>query len=74
MIKMETKAELLKQLGFSDKFVNEVENTPVENNYEDSANVFTCFDTYDTSELDLTSIIIEKTEIPINLTAVYTTE
>lgn len=74
MIKMETKAALFKQLGFSDKFINEVENTPVENNYEDSAKVYTCFDTYDTSELDLTSIIIKKTEMPINLTAVFTTE
>lgn len=64
---METKETLLKNLGFSDGFLKELGNNPYDNNFENSDKMFTCFDTVDTGELDLTSLIIEKTEVPLNL-------
>lgn len=71
---METKETLLKNLGFSNEFLKELGNNPYESNFENSDKIYTCFDTLDTSELDLTSLIIEKTEEPLNLSFVCVTE
>lgn len=71
---METKETLLKNLGFSDEFLKELGNNFYDNNFENSDKIHTCFDTLDASELDLTSLIIEKTEEPLNLNLVCTSE
>ena len=68
---METKEKLLKDLGFSDEFLKEIRENKYENHFENTNNFHIDFNTFNTKELDLKSLIIEKTETPLNLNAVY---
>lgn len=71
---MESKNKLLKDLGFSDNFLKVIENHQHDLVIEDSDNLYHCFDSLPPQEMDLTSLIIEKTEIPLNLSTFCSAE
>jgi len=71
---MESKNKLLKDLGFSDSFLNEIENNQNDLVLEDSDSIYRCFDSLPPQEMDLTSLIIERTETPLNLSTFCSAE
>jgi len=71
---MDTKSRLLKDLGFSDDFINVIEKSSFDSNIDNSDSVFPCFDSINVGNSDFTSLIIEKSEEPLNLNAVYSIE
>ena len=71
---MESKETLLKKLGFSNEFLKEIENNSQGGNFENLDTINKCFDSLDSTELDLTSLVIEKTDEPLSLNAVYTSK
>jgi len=68
---MESKEKLFTDLGFSDEFLKEIGSNSYENSFENSDTIYQCFDTLDTKEIELTSLIIEKSEEPLNLSVFY---
>jgi hypothetical protein len=64
---MESREKLFTDLGFSADFIKEIGNNSYENNFENSDTFYQCFDTLDTKDVELTSLIIEKSEAPLNL-------
>ncbi len=68
---MESKEKLFTDLGFSGEFLKEIVSNSYENSFEESDTFYQCFDTLDTKEIELTSLIIEKSEEPLNLDVIY---
>ena len=68
---MEEKIKLLKDIGFSEEFIKALNNNLTDNNFKNPSPVFNYFETLNTQKTDFTSLIIEKTELPLNLNAVY---
>lgn len=64
---MKSKEKLFADLGFSYEFIKEIGSSLYENIFDNSDSFYNCFDTIDTKEIELTSLIIEKTEEPLNL-------
>lgn len=64
---MESREKLFTDLGFSDDFIKEIGNDSYANNFENSDTFYQCFDTLDTKDVELTTLIIEKSEAPLNL-------
>lgn len=72
--RMESREKLFTDLGFSDEFIKEIDNNSYENNFENSDTLYQCFDTLNNENADLTSLIIEKSEEPLNLNILYRTK
>lgn len=68
---MESKEKLLIDLGFSHEFLKEIGSNFYENDFENSEIFYQCFDTLDTKDIEITSLIIEKSEEPLNLNIIY---
>jgi len=67
---MDSKKELLTELGFSAEFISEVEQFKSDESIADTE--FSSFESYDAaSNSGITSLVIEKTELPSNFEAVY---
>jgi hypothetical protein len=68
---MESREKLFMDLGFSDEFLKEIGSNSYENSFENSETFYQCFDTLDTKDVELTSLIIETSEEPLNLNISY---
>lgn len=68
---MESREKLFMDLGFSDDFLKEIGSNSYENSFENSETLYQCFDTLDTKDVELTSLIIESSEEPLNLNIIY---
>lgn len=71
---METKNQLLKKLGFSDEFVQEVENASFDKNFDSPEQQLNCYSTTDYLEHDLTSLTIENSSNSKILDGIYLSE
>lgn len=68
---METRNNLLKELGFSENFINVIENSSNENIFDNIDQTFSCYDSIGIIDSDFTSLIIEKSEEPLNFNSVF---
>ncbi|MFM7357641.1 MAG: hypothetical protein ACKO1T_03605 [Sediminibacterium sp.] len=68
---MEEKIKLLKDIGFSDEFIKALNNNLTDNSFNNPSPVLNYFESLNIQKTDFTSLIIEETELPLNLNAVY---
>lgn len=68
---MGSKEKFFRDLGFSDEFLNEIVSNSYENSFDNSETFYQCFDNLDTKDVELTSLIIDKSEELLNLTGTY---
>jgi hypothetical protein len=64
---MDTKIKLLKDLGFSDDFIDILNKDSVNNNLDSSNSIFSSFESIENQVSDFNSLIIEKSEEPLNV-------
>jgi hypothetical protein len=64
---MDTKAKLLKDLGFSDNFIKVIEKGSFDYNINSSEYIIPHFEAFNIKISDFTSLIIEKSVEPLNL-------
>jgi hypothetical protein len=64
---MDTKIKLLKDLGFSDDFINILNKDYVKNSLDSANSIFSSFESTENQVSDFNSLIIEKSEEPLNV-------
>ncbi len=68
---MDAKNRMLIELGFSDNFINTLNNSSFESNISEIDSAFSCYESISIGGSDFTSLIIERSEEPINMNIVH---